>query len=233
MKTARIWLLGAVLSLLAAPSFAQRGPGGRGGFQESGLDMILRMTEVQRELKIGESQLEVIKLLGTEMRAKMGEIFQGGGDFRTMSREQREKRFALIGEVRAKYENKLGEILNDNQTARLKQLQLQRAGIRVLARPDLQNDLRLTPDQRIKIKETLEGEGAAFREAFANFQPGPGMTNDQREEARRKFTEVRQATDAKLNAVLTDGQKKQFQAMLGTPFKFPPFRFRPRGPRPD
>jgi hypothetical protein len=195
--------------------------------------MVLRMPEVQKELKVDEAQLLLIQQLGQEMRSQMGTIFQSGGDFRTMSREERERRFALLGEVRAKYEKQLGEILNAKQNARLKQLQLQRGGVRVLARPDVQNDLRLTPDQRVKIKETLEGEGAAFREAFANFQPGPGMTNDQREEARRKFGEVRQATDAKLNAVLTDHQKKQFQAMLGAPFKFPPFQFRPRGRRPN
>ena len=33
--------------------------------------------------------------------------------------------------------------------------------------------------------------------------------------------EARTATDAKLNAILTDAQKKQFQAMQGAPFTFP------------
>src|SRR5215207_6938579 len=116
---------------------------------------------------------------------------------------------------------KVGEILDAKQMARLKQLSLQQQGTRGLGQPEVADQLKLTADQRQKIQAALTEEGTAMRQAFEGFQGGNNVTDEQRQQAFQKMRDLRMATDAKLNAVLTDGQKKQFQTMQGAAFKFP------------
>ncbi|MCC2671955.1 MAG: hypothetical protein K0Q72_4426, partial [Armatimonadetes bacterium] len=46
---------------------------------------------------------------------------------------------------------------------------------------------------------------------------------------RDRFRELHGLTDMKLSAVLTEGQRRQFQSLQGPPIKFP--EFRPRRPK--
>jgi len=222
------------LSLIAGSAFAQGGGGrgGRGGFGgrgDGGPMGLLRIPEVQKELKLEQAQIELLNQLAAESGRRDRPNFEG---FQNLSPEERQKRIAELRAQRekaaAEQEKKVAEILEPAQMTRLRQLQVQQAGIRVLSRQQVADQLKLTPDQRQKIQAALDEERAAQRAAFQAFQGGGQPTDAQREEARKKLADARTAAEAKLNAVLTPAQKQQFESMKGAPFTFPE---RQRGPR--
>jgi hypothetical protein len=220
MRIAKLCALGATIFAVAAPAFAQ-GPGGgfrggRGGF--GGPGMLLRMPEVQKELKLEAAQTDLLNQFNQESREKGQAMFQ---ELQNASPEERQKRMEAF---RLDQEKKLGEILDAKQMARLKQLELQQQGNRALGRKEVADTLKLTPDQRQRIQAAMDGEREAMRAMFQGFQGGQDMTQEQRQEAFKKFGEVRTATDTKLAAILTPAQKTQFTSMQGPAFKFPEFR---------
>ena len=205
-------LLGAFLIFITQDAEAQRPRRGFGG-----PGFLLTTPEVQRELRLSEAQIDQLKQLGQEMGAKAQESFRA---VQNLSREERFRRFRAFD---AEWHRRIGDILNKGQNERLAQLNLQLQGQRALGRKEVADELRLSAEQRQRIDDILDGERDAFRQAFESFKGGT-MTPDQREEIDRKFREVRAQTDARLNGALTEGQRRQWQSMLGAPFKFPDFR---------
>jgi Spy/CpxP family protein refolding chaperone len=227
-------LLAAIL--IAAPAFAQR-QGGRGfgggigfgggfGFGGGGVSGLLQMEEVRKEVELLDDQWTQIQKINEEARAAREQ--QGGGfdreSFQNLSEEERNKRIAEFreqGEKRAKETDaKVKEVLLPHQTERLEQLALQRQGVRALATEEVQGKLAFTDDQKKKITAIQEEQMERFRSAFQRGQ------NQQGE--RPNFEEMRaqaQKDEAAMVAVLTDGQKKQFEEMKGKPFEFPQRQF--------
>lgn len=227
-------LAAAVLSVAAVPSFAQ-GPGGPGGGRGFGgpggpggggnIGFLVQMPEVQKELKLDQTQVELLQdLRQNGPRPNFQEL-------QSLSPEERQKRFQAM---QADQEKKVGEILNKDQMARLKQLQLQQQGVRALDRVEVANALKLTADQKNQVKNAIQGERETMRQAFQGFQPGGAPPSDEERQANfKKMQDARTATDAKLNAILTPAQKQQFQTMQGAKFNFPqrgPGGFGPAGP---
>jgi len=232
MKLARTGLLMALL-LAAAPAFAQGfgGRGGRGGGGFGGGESasgLLRMTEVQTELKLDPAQVDLVKQLQAEFDQKRRSQFQGGGgqNFRDLSPAEREKLLADFRErgakLEAEQEQKLGEILEPKQMSRLKQLVIQRAGTQALRLKEVADGLKLDADQKSKIEAALAGERQSMQSIFmGNFNPGERPSPEQIQASQTKMAELRTATDGKLLAVLPDPQNKQFDTMKGAAFKFP------------
>jgi Spy/CpxP family protein refolding chaperone len=210
--------LAAVLMIGAsAPSFAQ-GQRGRGGFG-GGSSFLLQMPEVQKELALDPGQVELLKGLNSGFDRQ---AFQG------LSDEARRQKFQ---ELRTQREKQVAEILNPKQVSRLKQLEIQQAGTRALDREDVAAALKLTADQKAKIDAAQDAERQAMQPIFESFRGNNGQrpTDAQREETRKKMTEIRSGTEAKVLAVLTADQKKQFEGLKGAAFKFPEFQGRRRG----
>lgn len=240
MKQVSLCAIGLALSLVASAGWAQGQGGGRPGGQPGfggrffggfggGVAGLLQMPEVQAELKIDEAQKELIQAVNQEMGQKMRQLFessrgQGGqdGGRRGFSPGMQQKMAAL----QAEQTKKVGEILDAKQMARLKQLGVQRAGNRALSQDDVAAQLKLSADQRQKINAALQGERDALQSILQGFRGSDGQrpTDAQRDELRKKMTDMRTATDAKVLAVLTDAQKNQFKALQGAPFKFPESR---------
>lgn len=208
MSRVRWWVLGAVLVALAIPSYAQRprGFGGFGGFH--GRMGLVMMGSVQKELKLEPVQIELLKQLGTEMQEKRRGLYR---NIQSMASDEREKQFATL---RADEEKHLDEILEPGQSRRLRQLEIQQAGLRALDRREVAEELKLTSEQRQRIREAMDAERSGFRALFTRSPGGPSPGQH------AKFHELRTATDARLGAVLTDTQKQQFQAMQGPRFSF-------------
>jgi len=214
MKLSRIWLAGAALVLAANVSFAQgfgRGGRGGGGFGLLGLTTI---PAVQTELKLDAAQIDLLKQLSAEAQAK-AQANRPAGGFQNLSDEERQKLFADFQKAQAETDKKVAEVLDAKQVTRLKQLDLQRQGTRALMRKDLQEALKLTPEQQTKIKTVSDGQREAFRAAFQ------GAQNQTPEERRATFTKMQAEIDGKLLGILTADQKKQFESMKGAPFTFP------------
>jgi hypothetical protein len=233
MKVSRVWVLGVALSLIAGSAFAQgggRGGRGFGGGDGGSMLGLLRIPEVQKELKLEATQIELLNQLATEARNQPRPSFEG---FQNLTPEEREKRIAELRAARekanAEQEKKIATILEPQQVTRVRQLQIQQAGIRALGRKEVADQLKLTPDQRQKIQAALDEERTAQRTAFQGFQGGQQPTDAQREEARKKLADARTAAEAKLNAVLTPAQKQQFESMKGAAFTFPERQRRPGG----
>jgi hypothetical protein len=186
------------------------GPGGvRMGAPNSSA-MLLEMAEVQKELAVTDAQKEKITALQADARAAMDKAMQ---DFdpraaQDLEPEEREKRMA---EMRAKMEEnnkkmdeRVAEMLDAKQLARLKQLRLQREGVGALTRGDIAEKLVLTDEQKKKIN----GEQPSFN--FGPPRPNPrAMTN--------------------ALAHLTDEQKAKWTELTGAEFKFPQNAFGPPG----
>jgi Spy/CpxP family protein refolding chaperone len=192
-------------ALLTGSAFAQgRGVGGRG--------MILRMPEVQAELKLTDEQKTKI----SEMLGQLGGGRRGqGGQSRDLSREEREKQLA---ERRANEEKQIQAILNEDQLKRYHQLQLQRQGLLALRDAPVRDALKLTDDQRSKVDGILKEQADETQKAL---ESAGGGRRGRGGAARAQLAEIRKKTEEKLEAVLTDDQKKQWKEMLGPAFKFP------------
>jgi Spy/CpxP family protein refolding chaperone len=187
----------AVVALAATAVQAQpRGPGFGGGTL-----FLLTQKSVQEELKMSDEQVKKV----TELEAKQREAFR---DFRDLSREERQKKFEEMAKANTKA---IGEILKEDQLKRVKQISLQQQGLRALANPEVADALKLTDEQKDKVKAVGE---EARKEMQALF--GAGL---ERDEARKKMEEIRKASDEKLMGILTDEQKTKFKELQGEPFK--------------
>ena len=194
---------GAVLAQERQQRGQQRGQ--RGGFGGGGFGMgatfYLNQKSVQEELKLSDEQVKKLK----ELSDKQREAFQG---LRDLSQEERRTKMQESAKATQKA---IGEILNDKQQKRLKQIELQQQGGRALANEDVAKTLNLTDEQKKKVQTILtEGRPAAGG--------GGGQRGQLDEEARKKMEEARKARNEKILGVLNDEQKAKWKEMTGEPF---------------
>ncbi len=147
---------------------------------------------------------------------------EGFGGLRNLSAEERQKKMEERTAAEAKA---MGEILKPEQLKRLKQISLQQQGTRALSRDEVADAIKLSAEQKDKIKAI----GEDTRKQMADLRGGGN-----REEARKKGEELRKAADEKINAVLTDEQKTKLKELVGEAFKGEIQRpqFNGRRPRP-
>jgi hypothetical protein len=186
------------------------------------------MPEVQTELKIDAAQKELLQQINQENREKMRALFQQGGFGRPgqggapdpAAREEFQKKMAAM---QADQTKQIGEVLDAKQLARLKQLSIQRDGTRALSRPEVQDQLKLSADQRQRLTTAFNSEREAMQAVFQGFRPQDGQPPSQEQQAEfgKKIQSARASAEASALAVLTDAQKSQFKALQGAPFKFP------------
>jgi Spy/CpxP family protein refolding chaperone len=222
-----------VLAAVSMATLASAQPGG-GGFGFGGGMMggggsiagLLTIPAVQTELKVTDEQKPKIDDLRTTMRDKMREAMNSGDgppDFQNMTQEERQK---AMGEMRKKMQGvnkELDElatkILDADQLARAKQLQLQRQGGSALAREEVAKKLELTDDQTAKVKKLQESLAKP-----PQFDPNGDM-QAQFQKMRENVTK----TQKDMLAVLTDAQTAKWKEMCGKEFKFPQGRGFGRG----
>jgi hypothetical protein len=206
--------LGA-LALIAGPALAQR-PGGFGGGMGGGA-MLLTNKSVQEELKADSAQVEKLNALAAETRDKMQQKMQ------SLSQEERggEKGQAARREVTDEMRKSLANILKADQVKRFDQVELQVRGAQAFGDAKVQEKLKLTQDQKDKVKSINDDAGAQRRELFQGFQ------ND-REGTLKKMNDLNKATLSKVTAVLNDEQKSSWKELIGSPFDYKPEAPRPR-----
>jgi Spy/CpxP family protein refolding chaperone len=180
------------------------------GMMGGGGANMLRMPEVQTELKLTDDQKTKVNDMLQQLRQDRQGQFQG---LRDLPPEEAQKK---IAEWRADEEKRVNAILNADQQKRYHQLQLQQRGLTAVADKPVADELKLTDEQRGKVQTALDaqrqGMQQLFQDAGGNFNP---------QEMRPKFEALRKKTDDQIAAALTDDQKKQWKEMLGAPFTFP------------
>lgn len=225
MLRCKVGLALSLVVLMVSSASAQEGRGGRrGGFggQFGGAFnspmAILRMKEVQKEIKATKGQQKQIDEGLEAMRG--GFNFQ---ELQSLSKEDREKRMEEFrknaAEAGKAFEEKMNKLLKPKQIARLNELSLQLQGAMALTRPEIAKDLGLTEDQQTKMQGILQ---AARPEGSFDFQ---GASQEERQKWMTESRERQEKAQAELLALLTDEQKAKFTAMKGAEFKFPEPRF--------
>lgn len=113
-------------------------------------------------------------------------------------------------------DEKIMAVLNDEQRARLKQLELQQLGVSAVVREEVAKELKLSNDQTSAIRKAISEAGS--------LSPFPQRGRDETSES----TAVRmKERDDKILALLSDEQRQAWLAMQGP--KGPVFSGLPRG----
>lgn len=182
--------------------------GGMGGMRAAGGLMLLRSPDVQKDLKITDEQktkLEDAVKKETEKRQEQFAAMKEGGF-------DKDKMQAAMKEMAEAADKTVKEILNADQQKRLKQITWQQAGSAAFSDKDVEAALKLTSEQKDKIKGLNEEMGEDMRNIARESQGN-------REEMQTKMTALRKETLEKAEGVLTADQKKSFTAMLGAKFE--------------
>jgi Spy/CpxP family protein refolding chaperone len=208
MKLGKQFALVSLALAAAVPAFAQF----RSGNLSPSLQL-LSMPEVRKELKITEAQDAQLTGVRAGSKTSMIAMLRGLG---SVPRAERAKKFDSF---RSDVDRKLVLILDASQRKRLHELELQRDGMRVLLRPDVGAELRLTPEQHAKLTTVTQQEMGSIRTLYMNSTKT--VTPADQEEARNKIKLIQTKTDSDIYDVLTDEQKIRFRVMQGAPFKFP------------
>jgi len=214
--------VGAV-ALLASPAWAQQQKGqGRGGFGFGGGAAFLMAPNVQKDLKLSEAQVAKVQDTLRDIREKHQDDLAG---LRDASPEERQAKMQAYSKA-VSDEAKKALSLSDEQSKRFDQISLQNRGLQAFLDPTIAEKLKLTDEQKTKIREI----GAAGRGAGGAFNKD--ASKEERAEAAKKAMETRRENLTKVQALLTDDQKKTWKELTGEPIEIR-FQFPGGGRRPN
>jgi hypothetical protein len=169
--------------------------------------------KVQEELKLTDEQRQrLLEKFPEYVQATM-KVFE---KIQEMKPEEREK---TMQEHRHKSDEKLSallqEVLEARQQERLFQLQLRQAGVFALIGENMAFvSMKITVEQRKKFMEVIQ----EMHKKIAGLAKA-AQTEGKPEEIMPKVKKVRKEHEAKIEAILTDDQKKQWKELLGRPFE--------------
>ncbi len=211
-----------IATTVLAQGFRGPGPGGpRGpGFGGPGGDpmgsvTLIGIPEVQQELKLSDEQRPKVADVINKTQEQSRTVFEGFNfqEVFTLEEKERDERFAKMRTqmegITKQAEERLAKILDKSQASRFSELQLQRGGIGSLLRDEVSKPLKLSDEQRDKLRELIEQNPPFF------------AAPDQRKKV-----------ESDAVAVLSAKQKEQWTKLKGADFKFPEqgFGFGPGGP---
>ena len=195
-----------LLVLSAGSAFAQQ----RGGMMLGRDAMLLSNEGVIKELKLDSAQTEKMNALAAQTREKaQGEMVK----IRDLPQEERSEKVLQVGKsIREDIKKSLSDFLKPDQLKRYEQISLQSRGYEALADPEIQDKLKLTDEQKSKMKEL----GASAQQKMTELRSG--FQND-RQGTMTKMQEVRKETTTKAAALLSESQKATWKDMTGAPIE--------------
>ena len=214
----RVTVLALALALTAAFLAAAQAQAAEGtrrgprGFSRGSLLGLLRLEQVQKEMKLNEEQTtkvnQLVEKLGAEMREQYGALREI---------EDRDQRRAKMTELGDQFDDKVREQLRDvverEQMMRLYQIRMQvRPVADSLANRYVVRRLKLTEEQQKKVAEIAKESQARQSELFAGMREA---SEEKRGEVFQKLRQLRSDADEKALALLTDEQKQAFEEMKG------------------
>jgi hypothetical protein len=177
---------------------------------ELGSSYLVFRGKIQEELRLSKEQKEKLELHLREVLPKAMQFFQ------KIEGVKPEERKRELGAYRRKtHENLvtiLKEILNEGQRTRLRQLELQRDGL--FEGGETWKNLQLTDEQQKQFVAAIQQMQRKIEPLLEEARRGgnPG-------EVRPKVLKMREELEGKLEALLTDAQRKQWKDMLGKPIE--------------
>jgi hypothetical protein len=243
----RMALTVGLVAVLAGTASAQRQRGGQGrggfggGFGGGGVGFLISNEAVQKELKMDKDQADKATEAVKKVREKHADDFSKLRD--VPQEERRAKMQELSKEVNEETLKAVGEVLKPEQMTRLKQIELQRMSFAAFTRPEVQEALKLTTEQKEKVKtisdkankdiQALRGSGGpggrqGRGQGGAGGAGGRGQGRGGFGANNEKVTAIRKEADEKIVALLTDDQKKTWKGMTGDAFDVPLTRPAPK-----
>jgi Spy/CpxP family protein refolding chaperone len=162
--------------------------------------LLLRQKSVQKELKLSDDTVKKIM----DFTKKEAEEYGNG---LKLAAKERTAKFDELEKANKKF---LEENLSADQRKRLEQITLQVTGLYQLGRPDVVKALKLTEEQQNKFEEMQKETRKALEEI---------ITGTERAGKHEKLVKLREETNKKILAVLTDEQKAKVKEIVGEPFK--------------
>jgi len=196
--------LGA-LSLLVSPAWAQ-GRGGSGG----GAAGFLMAPNVQKDLKLTDAQVRKVQETLREIRERHQ------GDYTALRDASPDVRWAKMATLNETVSDEVKKALSFSaeQSRRFDQISLQAHGLQAFANPTVEENLKLTNDQKSKIREIAEATRGSFEGAF-----NKDASEQERTVARNKRAATQKENMTKVQALLTDDQKKAWKELTGEPIE--------------
>jgi hypothetical protein len=177
---------------------------------------LLTNESVQKELKLDEGQIakvkDAVKVVSEKHQEDTAKLRDLQGE------ERRTKQRELTREINADTLKAVGDILKPDQLKRLEQIQLQAAGAIAFSRAEVQTALKLTDEQKEKIK-SITDEAAKAMQGLRGGGQGGGKRGKQGGQGNPQRTALQKETMEKIMAVLTDAQKSTWKDMTGEPFQ--------------
>ena len=176
-----------------------------------GAPFIVIRDKVLDELKVSDEQKE--KLLGHMM-----EQIMETGPFLDSLKEAGEEREKKLNEHRKEAQEKLAKVLKETlkaeQLTRLRQIELQQERGFALGQAEPVKELKITEKQGKQLMAITQDFQQKVQHLVKQAQSGGNP-----EEIRPKILGIRDEYAKKLEAVLSDLQKKKWKDMLGEPFE--------------
>jgi len=196
----------AALALSASSASAQ----GFGRGMMGGPGMLLGNKGVQKEIKATDEQVTKLDALASETREKMTEA---RSKLEGLEQDERRQKMTEINrEITAGIMTSLGSILKPEQVKRFEQISLQSSGVMAFSNPKVVEGLKITEEQKEKLKGINESANEQRREIMQGFQ-------DDREGTMKKLADFNKELLGKVAALMTDDQKKTWKEMTGEPYE--------------
>jgi LTXXQ motif family protein len=213
----KVLLALGVAVLLAGPTLAQ------GPRPQNPLKGLIENKDLQKELSLTDDQVKKAVTIADDIFKKHADDLKDI-DFR--SPEGREKMMTVNKGITTETKKALADVFDAKQMKRFNQVAFQqtmRFGTGAYADADLQKELKLTDEQKDKIKTINADLTKEREELFKDI----GMDQDKRREAFQKMQGLNKEATEKITKLLTTEQKKTLEEMKGEEFKFPDPRPRP------
>lgn len=218
IRRATLLMSTLVIGLAMAATVGWAAEGTRGGFRggRGSLLSLLRLEQVQKELKLDAAQTDKVKAIVEKVGEEMRDQFAKLRDI--TDREQRQAKMdELTSESDRKVREQLRDVLKEEQTTRLYQIRTQvRPVVDSLKSRRLVSSLELTDDQQKKVAEIRKEMLTKQSDLFGSMREA---SDDQRRESAQKIRQIRSDADAQALGVLTAKQKESFESMKGEKFE--------------
>jgi len=207
-KKALVWF---VAILFASIAWAQDEEGRKHLLHELGGPFFVSRDKVQVELNLSDDQKQKLRETMTGYVQETKKVFEKLKDMKAGEREKelqshRQKSYE-------KLEPFLKETLKADQLKRFQQLKRQYDTPAIMLQPEIVKELTITDEQRKQfmglVKDMQKEIGPLMKEAQSGGNP---------QEIRPKVIKLRLDCQGKIEALLSDAQKKQWQEMIGKPF---------------
>jgi serine/threonine protein kinase len=174
---------------------------------------LLSEKAVQDDLDLSHEQRQSLAGLDKQFDNRWRDAFHGFPSANAAARQQK------LLTVARDQEKAVANVLTDQQLRRFHEIILQQRGLFAFMETDVAETLKLTTDQRKKVREVLDETGAAALAAGPGAGCGPGHAPAQSPDVWKRGQE-------RMLALLTPAQQQAWVVLVGKPFQGQ----RPAGP---